>query len=438
MSIKSRICPLHLTEVGCEDFWSFVFAGETWNLTKCTTCDLVFYNPFPEIDYSSHTDSIASIRDYVHLNSNIEGLIYNIVQSVPKGKFESIIEIGCGFGFTLDYCRRALKMNAIGFEPSLYGEYGARELGVKINRGYFSEEISRYTKADIIFASEVLEHVTDPASFINLLKSGLNEEGVLILTTPDYKLLQRDMNNPSELALLSPGAHVVLFSEASLRKLLQKAGFSYIHVRNSGNSLVVACSVTEKDWSGHVDIEAALQHYYELLINQLPKESLAYTGVQYRLFRWYIDRGYYKGAQQLISNYPLPELPSLKEISDIHSLADFDRVEIACATLLYYYKGIYELNLQHNFSEAADCFENSYEMIKKKLLFKPESSVIEYSMLWLAKYHQALAVIYDQNRQYGKAILDEIIHFEKKESNSYLPFPDTQVLKLAKKLLETC
>lgn len=438
MRIQSGVCPLHLTEVGCDDFWSFNFSGKDWKLKKCNICDLVFYDPFPEIDYSSHTDSIASIRDYVHLNSNVEGLIHNIVQMIPKGQFESIIEVGCGFGFTLDYCRRVLQMDTIGYEPSLYGQYGARELGITINRSYFSTDESRHSKADIVFASEVLEHVTNPLSFIKLLKSGLNKNGVLILTTPDYKLLQRNLNNPSELTLLSPGAHVVLFSESSLKKLLHEVGFRFIQVSHSGNSIVVGCSEAEQDWPAQVDIEAALQHYYEILISQLPKQSLAYTGIQYRLFRWYIDRGYYKGAQQLISGYPLPELPSLKEISDIHTLADFDRNEIACAAMLYYYKGIFELNMRHNFSEAADFFENSYELIKKKLLFKPDSSVIEYGMLWLAKYHQALAVIYDKNRQYGKALLNEIIHFERTRSNSYLPDPDTQVLQMAGKLLESC
>src|SRR5215469_5505052 len=151
------ICPIHKENNGCSLFWEFTIGDKHYQLFRCDTCDLVFYHPFPEIDYESHTDSIDAVKDYVHLNSNIEGLIMNLLNSIPDEECHSMLEVGCGFGFTLDFAKRILNMDVVGYEPSLYGEVGAKELGLDIRRRYLDVKDLQEKKFDVIFLSEVLE-----------------------------------------------------------------------------------------------------------------------------------------------------------------------------------------------------------------------------------------------------------------------------------------
>ena len=189
MSLSLPTCPID-KESKCSLFWEFKINEDEYKLYKCDKCDLVFYDPFPDINYESHTDSISSLKDYVHLNVNIEGMIYLLLNNLPA-KATSMLEVGCGFGFTLDFAKRALNMDVVGYEPSLYGEIGARELNLNIKRTYLTKEDLLDKKYDIIFLSEVLEHIHDPAALIELLKYGLTENGVLILTEQYNVCLRR-------------------------------------------------------------------------------------------------------------------------------------------------------------------------------------------------------------------------------------------------------
>src|SRR5215470_17093399 len=110
MISSSLICPIHKEAGACSLFWEFTIGEKKYQLFRCDVCDLIFYYPFPEIDYESHTDSIDSVKDYVHLNSNIDGLISNLLNSIPDENYRSMLEVGCGFGFTLDFAKRILNM----------------------------------------------------------------------------------------------------------------------------------------------------------------------------------------------------------------------------------------------------------------------------------------------------------------------------------------
>src|SRR6266404_3269695 len=275
MISSSATCPIH--KGTCRLFWEFTLNEKTFRLFKCDTCDLIFYDPFPDIDYEYHTDSIASLKDYVHLNSNIEGLISNLLNNIPDENCKTMLEVGCGFGFTLDFAKRILNMDVVGYEPSLYGEVGAEELNLNIKRKYLTLEEVKERKFDIIFLSEVLEHIQDPLSFISLLKEGLSEKGVLILTTPDYKKLQKDLTRPSELALLSPGAHVILFSENSLNKILKEAGFKYVSIDTTG-SLIAVSSIQKRKWKVYENKNLLIRKYYQDVLKSVKPASLTYIG----------------------------------------------------------------------------------------------------------------------------------------------------------------
>ncbi len=430
------VCPLHKTNENCSLFWEFSVAQKNYQLIKCDKCDIVFYSEFPQINYEHHTDSIASLKDYVHLNSNIDGLIYNLLNNMPQGNYSTMLEVGCGFGFTLDFAKRILNMDVVGYEPSLYGELGAKELGIDIRRTYLTLEDVQTKKFDIIYLSEVLEHVEDPEFILKLLKEGLSEKGILIMTTPNYKQLTKDLNRPSELALLSPGAHVILFGPESLAALLKKVGLSHVTMNAEGNSLIATGAVDLKVLKTFEDKNSLIRKYYEELLSDVKPNSLTYIGVLYRLLRNYVDFGDYEKAHALLSDYPFPILPTVYEIKKIKTADELYNATVSCGSLLSYYIGIMKLNHYRDFKSAAAYFNTSYLLCKKKLELIPSSAVLEFEMLWRAKYHYSLALSNAGKNKAAMAELVLILTFTYAERNRFLPEPDQEVLKMANGLKE--
>jgi SAM-dependent methyltransferase len=434
MSLSQPTCPID-KESKCSLFWGFKINGNEYKLYKCDKCDLVFYDPFPDINYESHTDSISSLKDYVHLNVNIEGMIYLLLDNIQEGKVTSMLEVGCGFGFTLDFAKRVLNMDVVGYEPSLYGEIGAKELNLNIKRTYLTKDDLRDKKYDIIFLSEVLEHIQDPAAFIELLKYGLTENGVLILTTPDYKKLKKDLSVPTDLALLSPEAHVILFSERSLHKLLSDAGFGHVSVVTPGSSLVAvssAAKIKRRDFQNRNDI---IRKYYQTLLNEVKPASFTYVGILYKLLRNYVDHGDYRQTDQLFNNYPFPILPSVFEVSQIDSEEALNHVSVNCAAMMSYYIGIMRLNYYRDYEQATNCFIVSHELCSKRLQFVPNASVLEFELVWLAKYHVAVAMMYNDKNLEALTTAREIINFQRSEQNRHLPAPGADLLERARELV---
>jgi SAM-dependent methyltransferase len=434
MSSLHPTCPIDKGHNNCSLFWQFSVGETEFRLFKCEKCDLVFYDPFPEINYENHTDSIASLKDYVHLNANIEGLIGLLVNNLPETENKRMLEVGCGFGFTLDFAKRVLHMDVVGYEPSLYGEIGANELDLDIRRTYLTKEDLVNNKYDIIFLSEVLEHIQNPLEFILLLKSGLSENGVLILTTPDYKQLQRDLSVPSELALLSPEAHVILFAERSLHKILSDAGFSDINITAPGTSLIAVSSLRKQKRKQYEDYNHLIRLYFKDILESVKPSSLTYVGVLYRLLRNYVDRGEYVEASKLIGQYPFPILPSAFEVNQIRTESALDDLTVNCAAMLSYYLGILRLNFYQDFRAAADSFLVSHLLCKKRLQLVPHASVLEFGIVWLAKYHEALAISHLGNYQEALSVVNELITFNHGENAKNIPLPAQDIIKQAKDL----
>lgn len=84
--------------------------------------------------------------------------------------------------------------------------------------------------ADIVLATETLEHVLEPALFLAEARRVLSKDGRLILTVP-----------------FSARWHYIpcdywRFTPSSLRSMLEAAGFSEVAVYARGNEVTVACS----------------------------------------------------------------------------------------------------------------------------------------------------------------------------------------------------
>lgn len=228
---------------------------------SCVVCQCIFMNPGPtdlhvadlyenseiykfwaEFMYPLSRDSrLATLH-----NMRVEWLVNAIGEHlVPKTNYR-ILEIGAGTGdtmFKLNSLNRSdLQAFAVEWNPEMKGalsENGVQFLGKTIEDIKADEP-----KFDVIVLFEVIEHLLDPTLLIKSAKKILNENGLIMFTTPNAQSIEvqwmkaRTMTIDIEhISLLSPTAVTHLAHRNSLtvkkietngkldREIMEKAGF---------------------------------------------------------------------------------------------------------------------------------------------------------------------------------------------------------------------
>jgi SAM-dependent methyltransferase len=88
---------------------------------------------------------------------------------------------------------------------------------------------------DLVWASEVIEHVADTGGWLSEVRRVLAPGGRLLLTTPSHGRLRLALGGIERYS--EPlGDHLHLYSRASLRALLEQFGFDQVSVRAAGGS----------------------------------------------------------------------------------------------------------------------------------------------------------------------------------------------------------
>ena len=86
---------------------------------------------------------------------------------------------------------------------------------------------------DVVWASEVIEHVADTARWLSEIRRVLCPKGRLLLTTPNHSRL-RLLVAGIELYSEPLGDHLHLYSTSSLRAVLRDFDFDEIEIRGGG------------------------------------------------------------------------------------------------------------------------------------------------------------------------------------------------------------
>ncbi len=145
------------------------------------------------------------------------------------------LDLGCGEGAFTEELQRA-GARAVGVEVAQAAVRRARE-----RHGSLEFELVAIDgplpfadgSFDLVWASEVIEHVADTARWLSELRRVLAPGGRLLLTTPSHgrvRLALTGIERYSE----PLGDHLHLYTARSLRELLQEFGFGAVEVRSAG------------------------------------------------------------------------------------------------------------------------------------------------------------------------------------------------------------
>ena len=214
-------------------------AGDA-RIVECGNCKLVQLAELPsreELDelYSDgYFEGVGKDAGYeIYANQEAEYLrtfsedVRRIREFVQNGQ---VLDVGCGFGY---FVRSALEggLDAYGIDLS---EEGIREAEKhapgRVFRGTVgdTDEIAGRS-FDVVFASHLIEHITEPVSFLASLMPRLAEDGIVMFVTPNVESWLSRISGSRWVSYKIP-EHVAYYSPKTIERLLNEVGLEVIAI----------------------------------------------------------------------------------------------------------------------------------------------------------------------------------------------------------------
>ena len=227
--------PIGCAACGCEVAQNYrIYNG--YQLKKCPQCGFVFTaeRKFPKDQYEDIYSSEKAYQlmiDEARLTYKAEHGYRDLSWFKRKafswlnGRLPNrrLLDLGSGPGTFLMVARQKYGYEVQGVEPTSAAAEIADSYGVPTYCGTVEEFANHNSETfDAITSFEVLEHLSDPGSFLSCAKRLLPIKGTLVVSVPnldDPYCLQQ------QITPAMPPIHINFFTRRSLGSLLERAGF---------------------------------------------------------------------------------------------------------------------------------------------------------------------------------------------------------------------
>ena len=212
----------------------------TFRLVRCTSCGTYMIDPPPITDRNQsgdfYTTYYADRSPAAAPAGNAgESRFWRVVEQAPElaAPGRTVIDFGSGDGQLCDELSRSGWSNVVGLDLSRSRVEGARRRFPAVR--FYDRPIQDTDLmpgiADLCVMDNVIEHLVDPADTLATLKPYLRSTGTMVVITPNmesghFRFLGRRWTPE-----LAPRAHIFLFTAASLRHALERAGFGVEKIR---------------------------------------------------------------------------------------------------------------------------------------------------------------------------------------------------------------
>jgi 2-polyprenyl-3-methyl-5-hydroxy-6-metoxy-1,4-benzoquinol methylase len=175
--------------------------GTNFDIFKCSNCDSHFIdmsklNPslYDKIysqenvtgykEYQKYASAIKTKKNPLKYLSRQSEIYYPIFLYLKNQKNLDVLEVGCGYGYTAyGVFKSGQKITAIDISKKAI-DFAKKNFGdFYINSSL--ENFKTDKKFDLIYSTEVIEHVPDPIGFVKKLKKHLKPGGRILITTPN-------------------------------------------------------------------------------------------------------------------------------------------------------------------------------------------------------------------------------------------------------------
>jgi SAM-dependent methyltransferase len=234
--------------VACGDLdLTHAFNKHGFGYSRCDACGTLFQNPRPkpaafEAFYRDSESSnywaevffpaVAEARRDTIFRTRVERLA--ALCEASGNKIERLIDVGAGYGILLDEWRKRFPATQlVAVEPSAALAAECRAKGFEVVENIVEQVTGYDAFADLVVCFEVLEHVYDPASFVQTLARLVRPGGTVFVSTLciDGFDLQSLWDKSNQ---ISPPHHINFLSVAGFQRLFDRAGMVDVSVTTPG------------------------------------------------------------------------------------------------------------------------------------------------------------------------------------------------------------
>ena len=218
-----------------------LFEKAGWSFVECRACGLVSLDPLPTpAELAAHHE--ASYRDGGYagfaaadaVRTGIaEDRLARLRPLAPAGRW---LDVGCSTGAFVAAAARA-GLDAQGLEVSSVAVEAARARGLTVRQGAV-EDFTPDAPLAVVTAFDVIEHLPDPVAFASRVRPWLEPGGLFALTLPNVASVAARVMGRHWFYYAVPD-HVHYFAPATIRRLLDAAGFEAIVVHAATKPLTV-------------------------------------------------------------------------------------------------------------------------------------------------------------------------------------------------------
>jgi SAM-dependent methyltransferase len=172
------------------------------------------------------------LTDRTTHEANFRKRVRTLARWLPPGR--SVFEIGCAYGLFLDQARGRWRVSGCDIAAGPC-RYARDQLGLDVNCGDFLDVPLTPGSVDAFCLWDTIEHLDSPDTYLSRASEILPAGGLIALTTGDIGSWLARAQGP-RWRQIHPPTHLWYFSEATLRRTLDRFGFDVVETRHVGIS----------------------------------------------------------------------------------------------------------------------------------------------------------------------------------------------------------
>ncbi len=217
----------------------YLFISYGLPIAQCRDCRLILRNPQPSAAvltqiYSEHYFLVSDSSEQQTLTANMKQatarLYLDCIETYHQTPGKRLLEVGCGHGeFLLEAQTRGYQVTGIEVSPNSVEIAKAKLQTNTIFCGQIEQlDLPAYT-FDICVLSDVIEHVRNPATFLETIHTLLKPDGTLFIATPSLDSWSARLLRQNWMEFKTE--HLFYFDRQTIQHLLFKTGYQEIVVQ---------------------------------------------------------------------------------------------------------------------------------------------------------------------------------------------------------------
>lgn len=237
-----KICPACDMKVH-----SFFCTKNSHGIYKCRECQMLGIYPLPSgledtvynDDYFSSAEHGFGYMNYDEDKEPMRPVFESYLADLDKytTRKGKLLDIGAATGFFMDIANKK-GWTTEGIDISGYAAKVARSKGLNVKHGVLDNNSFKENDFDVITMWDVIEHLPDPISTLNIVGKLMRDNGILLINTPDSGSLYARLLG-KRWHLLVPPEHINYFNYKSIEKSLMKSGFEVVEIKRIGKKFTV-------------------------------------------------------------------------------------------------------------------------------------------------------------------------------------------------------